>query len=370
MIVFWIVAALLVTFALVSLTAPLVRKRRVAQRARTDYDVAVFADQLKEVDRDIERGLLNDTQAEAARTEIKRRLLVAAGEDTEEVAHKPGGAVASNLGLVLILALLVPAGALGLYRYLGSPQMPDLPLAGRDDPAMREAKQSAEMKRLIGQLEQKMAQNPNDQRGWELLASSYMSQERYADAAQALARVVTLSNRAADALSSYGEALTMANKFSVTPVAKAVFEEALQKDPADPRGAYYLGVHAAQNGDVRKAYDLWTALAARSAPDAPWMAALNEQIARAAGQLGIAPPKMAAPAVGPGPSEADRAAAAQMTDTERDAMIRSMVQRLADRLAEHPDDREGWLKLARAYQVLGETAKAADAQAKAAALAK
>lgn len=370
MIVFWTGVIALIAVSLVFLIAPLVRKRRVAAPPRTEYDVAVFSEQLREVEKDIDRGLLDDTQAESARTEIKRRLLAAAGEDKEEIAHKPGGAVTSNLGLVLLLAIVIPAGALGMYRYVGSPGVADMPLATRTDPALQEAKKRTEITRLVSQLEQKLDANPNNIEGWELLANAYESMERYADSAQALNRIVQLTDRDPEALSAYGEGLTMANKFAVTPVAKAVFEEAYKKDPTDARAPYYLGLAAAQEGDNRKAIDIWTALAQRSTPDAPWMGVLNQQMARAAEKLGIAAPKVAAPVTAPGPTRADMEAAGKMTEDDRGDMIRSMVKRLADRLAENPNDREGWQRLARAYKVLGENDKAIEAQAKADALAK
>lgn len=369
MILFWSVVAVLTAFVLVLLIAPLVRRGRVRAAPRTEYDVAVFRDQLREVEKDLERGLLDETQAEAVRTEVKRRLLAAAGEDREEAAHMPGGTVSSNLGLVLLLAVLVPAGALGLYRYVGAPGTPDMPLVSRTDPAIQKVRDQAEVSRLVGQLEQKLKRVPGDKKGWQLLANAYQALDRFADAAQALNRVVELSDRDADSLSAYGEGLTMANKFTVTPIAKAVFEEALRKDPNDPRAAYYLGLGAAQTGNVKTAHEIWSGLAARSAPDDPWMGVLQEQLTRAARQLGVAPPKMAAP-IAPGPSRADREAARDMSDADRNAMIRSMVQRLADRLAENPDDREGWLRLARAYDVLGEKEKAADARKQAENLAR
>lgn len=370
MVGFWIAAAVMVGVALMMLIAPLVRRRRVTAPARTAYDVAVFKDQLREVDKDLERGLLDDTQATAARTEIKRRLLQVAGEDTQEVAHKPGGAVTSNLLMVVVLALLVPAGALGLYRTVGTPGAADLPLAGRTDPAMKAAKEKAEVNRLLNQLEQRMEEMPDDVRGWRLLAQTYQSRQRFADAAQAASRVVTLTDRAPEALSAYGEALTMANKFTITPIAYAVFSEAYRKDPTESRAAYYIGLYEAQNENFAKARDVWTALAKRSDPDAPWMGLLSEQLSRMAEKMGIAPsPQVAAPSA-PGPSAADVKASQSMSGQDRDAMIRSMVQRLADKLKADPNDREGWLRLSRAYDVLGEAKKAIEARAKADALEK
>ncbi|HUN51057.1 MAG TPA: tetratricopeptide repeat protein, partial [Candidatus Sulfotelmatobacter sp.] len=128
-----------------------------------------------------------------------------------------------------------------------------------------------------------------------------------------------------------------------------------------------------QAGDYKAALDGWLSLAADSAPDAPWMPALRAQLEHVASLMHVklpdplpsstsmaeAPPPAAAPS--PGPSTADIQAAQKLTGDERAQMIRSMVQRLADRLQKQPDDFDGWMRLARAYQVLGEADKAQDA---------
>lgn len=360
--VLWGVAGLMIVVTLIVLLGPLIRRRRRdAAPARTEYDVAVFREQLVEVEKDIERGLLSDEQGVQARTEIKRRLLAAAGDDVEDVSHKPGGNTFGSLALVAVLAFGIPAGALGLYTSIGNPTAPDLPLAERRDKAMEQARQKARMSEMLAKLEAKLQETPNDLKGWRLLGQSYMNVDRFTDAANAFRHVVEVSNRAPDALAAYAEALVIANEGTIIPTAKTLFAEAVQKDPDDVRGVYYLGLAKAQAGDVQGALDDWNALVARAPADATWLGAIKQQIDVASRRLGGTP---AIAGDGAGPSRADMEAAAEMSSDDRQDMIRAMVQRLADKLEANPNDAEGWQRLVRAYQVLGDTAKAQEAQAK------
>ncbi len=374
----WVLIAVLVVGVLLALLAPLWRRGAPPAR-REEYDVTVYKDQLEEVERDLDRGLMNDEQADAARTEIKRRLLAAASQD--EASHgdssqaAPGQPAAARNVLAIALGLLLPLGALTFYLFLGSPNSPAQPFAERAqerDAAEARADQS-DVDAMIRSLEAKLEKNPDDMEGWQLMARSYRSMERFADSAAAFRRLVTLSNRRPDVLLDYGEVLVMARNGVVPPAARALFEEVVAAGHDDPRGRFFLGIAKAQAGDLQGALDDWVGLAETSPADAPWMPVLKERIRKVAADIGVEAPEIAAasPAPGPasgGPSQADMEAAKDMTAQERDDLIRSMVQRLADRLKENPDDAEGWARLARAYQVMGETEKAAEAEKRARAL--
>ena len=360
----WGLIAVLVVGALLALLAPL-RRRGAPPARRDEYDVTVYKDQLEEVERDLERGLMTDEQADAVSTEIKRRLLAAAPHDPVPgpAADRP----AARGGLAVSLGLLLPLGALTLSLFLGTPDAPGQPFAERaaaHDTA-RQAEQP-DVEAMIRQLEERLAKDPDNMKGWHLLARSLRSMERFGDAAAAFRRVVTLSKRRPDVLLDYGEVLVMARKGVVPPAARALFAEVVAAGHDDPRGRFYLAVAKAQAGDLRGALDDWVALAEATPPDAPWMPVVRDRIRKVAADLGITLPEIARAT--PGPSRADMEAAKDMTPEERDAMIRSMVQRLADRLKENPDDAEGWARLAQAYRVLGETEKAAEAEKRAKAL--
>lgn len=393
MIGLWITIAVLTAVALGLLLVPLARRGRAPAPTRAAYDITVYRDQLAEVDRDLERGLLGDDQARAARIEIQRRMLAAGPEDgsggTEEPARpRPRGSVA----VIAAIAAAVPAGAVGLYLYLGSPGAPGQPFAERGTAtADAGAGDRDGLRAVVGRLAERLLRNPDDLNGWLLLARSYMTLEHYDDAANAFRRAMGLSDNRADIAAGYAEAVALGDGGPITPEVRQIFEGVFAAEPGNTKARYYLGLAKAQQGDVRGALQDWVDLRVLSPPDAPWHPVLEQQIERAARALDIDPATVepspgavalagarppfrgtapgAPPATSPaGPSRADREAATRMSDEERAAMIRSMVKRLAGRLEENPGDREGWFRLARAYEVLGEMEKAGEARARAEAL--
>ena len=395
MIGLWITIAVLTAVALGLLLVPLARRGRAPAPTRAAYDITVYRDQLAEVDRDLERGLFGDDQAHAARIEIQRRMLAAGPEDgsggTEEPARpRPRGSVA----VIAAIAVAVPAGAVGLYLYLGSPGAPGQPFAERGTAtagADAEAGDQEGLRAVVGRLAERLLRNPDDLNGWLLLARSYMTLEHYDDAANAFRRAMGLSDNRADIAAGYAEAVALGDGGPITPEVRQIFEGVFAAEPGNTKARYYLGLAKAQQGDVRGALQDWVDLRVLSPPDAPWHPVLEQQIERAARALDIDPATVepspgavalagarppfrgtapgAPPATSPaGPSRADREAATRMSDEERAAMIRSMVKRLAGRLEENPGDREGWFRLARAYEVLGEMEKAGEARTRAEAL--
>ncbi|MFB3134924.1 MAG: c-type cytochrome biogenesis protein CcmI [Rhodospirillales bacterium] len=395
MIGLWITIAVLTAVALGLLLVPLARRGRAPAPTRAAYDITVYRDQLAEVDRDLERGLFGDDQAHAARIEIQRRMLAAGPEDgsggTEEPARpRPRGSVA----VIAAIAVAVPAGAVGLYLYLGSPGAPGQPFAERGTATGKAdagAGDRGGLRAVVGRLAERLLRNPDDLKGWLLLGRSYMTLEHYDDAANAFRRAMGLSDNRADIAAGYAEAVALGDGGPITPEVRQIFEGVFAAEPGNTKARYYLGLAKAQQGDVRGALQDWVDLRVLSPPDAPWHPVLEQQIERAARALDIDPATVepspgavalagarppfrgtapgAPPATSPaGPSRADREAATRMSDEERAAMIRSMVKRLADRLEENPGDREGWFRLARAYEVLGEMEKAGEARARAEAL--
>jgi len=387
-----IAMAVLAAVVGLALAGPLLR-RNPAPAARAEYDMTVFRDQLKEIERDAAQGLLDAETAEAARLEVQRRMLAA---DTELQAGS--GAAAGSGGPRRLTAVLIGAGvplaAAALYIVLGSPTQPDQPFAARDLPAEQVAAQTAarpeanpEMTAMVGRLAERLQGNPDDIEGWLLLGRSYISMERFADALNAFARARKIADGRTDVEIAYAEALILTGQMKVTDDAAAIFRAVRDKAPFDPKARYYLGLKKAQAGDVKGALQDWADLVAISSEDAPWVPVVRQQIARAAEELKIdpltitmsedarmllaqqppvlrpstpimPPAETAGPNAQPGPSREQMEAAQDMTAEDRDAMIRGMVQRLAERLKENPDDLAGWTRLERAYRVLGDTAKA------------
>ncbi len=388
MIGLWIGIAVVTLAAVAWLLVPLARQAAASTATRADYDLSIYRDQLAEVERDLDRGVLPAEQADAARTEIKRRMLAATpAEAAPSEAESSDGIGGINRLVMGVIAVVLPAGALGFYLLQGSPDLPGMPFAERATERAtaeqasphQDGTQAQNMEILVGRLAERLLNNPKDVQGWMLLGRSYMTMGRFADAANAYRRAVNLNNTDLRIGTSYAEALVQANGGTVMPEAHQIFAAALDADPRNVQARYYLGAEKAQKGDMRSALQDWVDVVSLAPPDAPWLPSLKNQVARTAQELGVdlagmkpspelgslphpaAPPAVMPPPAAssaPAPDDAQRKAAAEMTDEERQEMIRTMVERLAERLKDEPDDLEGWQRLARAYEVLGERDKA------------
>jgi cytochrome c-type biogenesis protein CcmH len=364
----WILAGLLSAGVVALLAIPFLRGRPTA--AADHPDLAVYRDQLAELEREVGRGLLPETEAASARLEIQRRLLAAAGKEGPAAEMEQERARPRNRAvLAALLLLLLPAAAIAIYLDIGSPDLPALPFAARASTAAQDQQMAA----LVDQLKARMTAHPEDPRGWILLAESEGQLGRYAESAddygRAMARLEASHKPVPAALSSLrGEALTAAADGQVTPAAKAAFNAALTIDPKDARARFYMALADSQGGHLDTALAQWVALEAESPADAPWRAMLAAQIDATARKLGRDPaslpgrkppppaPEAGAPSSGPtaeGPTAEDMAKAAAMTPEQRAAFIGSMVSGLAARLKDHPEDIDGWLRLADAYDKLG-----------------
>ncbi len=367
--ILWAVLGAMTVVALALVLPPLLRRQRETA-AGASHDIEVYRHQLSELERDQERGLLTPAEATAARTEIERRLLRAA--DDVEGTLATGGASGSKARVTaVVIAVLLPVLAGIVYIGLGAPGLPGAPFAERDQSA---GTALAELEARARSLEKSIAENPHDPSRWLDLAQTLRSLRRFAASADAFARVVALGDNRATLHAAQGEMLVMAADGQVTPQARAAFDTALTQEPREPRARFYMALAALQSGDPEQAVRLWLALEAETAADAPWRPILERRIRetaeahdidvaalRAAQSDGAASPT--------GPSKEAVEAAREMTPEQRAEMIRGMVERLAARLADKPDDLEGWRRLGRAYAVLGEADKSADAYGKAAALA-
>lgn len=356
--IFWLLAGALTSLVVAVLLVPMLR-RRDGGPERAAYDQVVYRDQLLELEKDRERGLLPEAEAEAARREIERRLLSsdasAAKPASPGAAEPPEGAEKRRAGswgqrlAVAFVVLLLPLAGLGLYLKFGSPGLPGLPFAERQNGS------GEEVKMLVAQLEKRLADNPGDAEGWLILARVYERTGRYGNAAGAYRRIIALGRGGAEVQASLGEVLVAAAGGQIGRDARLAFAESIRIDPRNPRARYYAGLAMAQDGRVSEALEVWRRLVQDAPPDAPWRALVEQQIANAAQSLGQAPPETAGPTEGPrGPSAADVEAMQDLSPEDRTAFIRSMVEGLAARLEEQPDDPDGWLRLARSYAVLGE----------------
>jgi cytochrome c-type biogenesis protein CcmH len=344
----WFVLALMTAAAMFAVLWPLARRARSAQPAAGD--VAVYRDQLDELARDRAAGLIAEAEAHAARAEIARRLIAAADAGEAAAADAPRSPRWRRRAVMLAALTVLPFGAAALYLFLGAPHLPGAPLAARlDAPAQERSIDS-----LVVQVEAYLQHNPEDGRGWDVLAPVYMRLGRFEDAVAARRNALRLNGADAGREADLGEALTAAANGIVTQEAKAAFERALKQDPGEVKARYFVGLAAEQDGKSAEAAAVWRGLLASAPAQAPWTEPVRRSLARvdSASGIGLA-----------GPSVEDMAAAANLPPDERATMVRGMVARLAARLQQDGSDLEGWLRLMRAYTVLGEPEKAKTAAA-------
>ncbi len=233
--------------------------------------IAVYRDQLEELDRDVKRGILPETEAASARIEISRRLLAAADADPQESSISP---LRQNRAIGLGIAAALPLFVLGLYLTMGSPGLSGQPYAER----LAQPLAQLPVEGLVARLEQRLKEEPDDAQGWRLIAPVYLQLGRYGDAITAFGTIMQLEGRDADALAGLGEALTLSGDGLVPPPARQAFEAALGEDPKHARARFYLALSKAQRGDIAEALADWNALLVDAPEGAPWAAAVRAQV--------------------------------------------------------------------------------------------
>jgi cytochrome c-type biogenesis protein CcmH len=346
----WIFA-LMTAAALCAVIWPLARARRLAAGPS---DLAVYRDQLEEIERDRADGRIGHDEFEAARVEVSRRLLAAANADGQ-TPSAIGDGRRRRITAMGAAAIAIPLIAVPLYGLLGSPDLP-----GR---ALSSEEHANSIAGIIARIESHLEEEPSDGRGWEVVAPVYMKLERYDDAVKARRNALNLLGATPAREVDLGEALTAAAGGVVTAEAKQAFDRAIAGDGDSFKAMFYLGLAAQQDGKSGEAVRIWRDLIGKSPPDAPWLTVVRESMSRVEGteapQGTQAPQGPVASAVrAPGPTAADVAAASNMTADERNQFIRARVEGLAARLHQDGSDVDGWLRLLNAYMVLGERDKA------------
>ena len=349
--IFWAILSAMTLATLAFVALPFLTRARGERRGD---DVAIYKDQLAEIERDLAAGRIAPEEAEAARIEVSRRLLKAAGRETAGEAEPPAVARGRRTAAIAFVALALPAVAAALYHRLGAPwEALPRPAAAAKGPG------GLSLAEMVAKVEAHIRDNPNDGRGYEVLAPVYMRLGRFDAAIGAWRKAIDLLGDAPLRDAGLGEALVGQAQGDVTPEARKTFDKALALDAGSVPARYYLALAAMQDGKRDDARRMWTDMLAGAPQDAPWTAPVRRALAELDSQQtpADAPTKAAAP----GPGVGDVAAAAKMGEGERNAFIRSMVARLADRLKQNGDDPEGWARLVRAYGVLGQKDRADEA---------
>lgn len=355
---FWILALGLALITIILLLRPLFTRSVDGDVAAIgSYDSEVYKDQLQEIDRDVDAGLLSEKEAELARVEISRRLIGAAQSGDPQ---KPDTAI-SFIAVIPMVLLFIVSSAF-IYTLVGKPDIPNQPLAFRAMPQGTEQAMRAipdDLAQMVAEAEAHLVQNPDDGRGWDVLAPIYYRNGAFLKAQDAFAKAIALEGSTANRHSGLGEAIMRAQEGVVTLEAKSNFERALQLDPNDPRANFFLALSLMQEGKNVQAIAAFEDFGRRSPAGAPWVDAIKAQIAIMKGVTLAEIELETAPEVsgdtGPlgNPNAEDIKAAAELSAQDRMAMISSMVTSLDAKLKEEPNNFEGWQRLIRSFKVLG-----------------
>ncbi|KKJ76042.1 hypothetical protein WH95_14820 [Kiloniella litopenaei] len=376
--IFWAIIGTLTALSLLVLIKPLAKKAESAPADTAESDLAVYKDQLTEIDKDLKAGNIAEAQAEIARIEIQRRILNAGQEQSATTKGQP---LSPNTmkGLLACLIVIFPIAGLSLYMYLGQPGIPGMPLAERDITAERMAiaqqqndQRNQEMMGLAEKLRARLENEPQNLEGWMLLGSTYAEIGQFSLAEKVFRQAMENNPPNPMIYSALGEMMVAQAEGQVSSDALELFRKTLELDPRDPRGLFYSGLALTQAGANEDALKIWLTLRTYTSAADPWLPILDSQIVELAKQeqmnpgklLASYPPQEAAEqqeTAQSGPSAEDMAAAAELSATERTEMINGMVERLAERLSETPDDLKGWIQLARSYHTLGRSADVLEA---------
>jgi cytochrome c-type biogenesis protein CcmH len=326
----WIAIAIVLGLSLFVLLRAL-RVRPVA--VETTVDAAFYREQQAEIDRQLALGQIGAAEAETARLEASRRLLAATRAAPRALRASDR---ARKLAVVTVL-LAIPAVALPLYARIGSPDVPEAPLAARldADPARMD------LPTALARIEQHLAEKPEDGRGYAVVAPVYMRIGRYDDAVRSYASALRLLPETATLQADYGEALTAVQQGIVNADARKAFERALALAPGLLKARFYLARAAEQDGDKAKALAMLGEMRGGTR-DPAQLARLEQEIVRLGGASAV--PK-------------GGEAIAALPQAEQQQQIRAMVDGLDARLAADGGSAEEWSRLVRAYVVLRETGK-------------
>jgi cytochrome c-type biogenesis protein CcmH len=328
--ILWPIFALMTVGAVIAVWWPLARRQ---ESVRSGSDIAVYRDQLDEIDRDEAANLIGTAEAEAARVEVSRRLIAAA--ETAKAASfvaAPGPAGPYRRATLAAGIVLLPLAAGLTYFSLGSPNFVPVSMGAANDGQLL----PAGIENTVAEVETYLESNPRNGRGWELLAPVYLRLGRFDDAVKARRNALEIFGPDAARLGDLGEAMVMAAGSVVTAEAKGMFERANAADSEDVMAQYYLGLSAKQDGRRDEAEKRWRALLSRAPEGAPWLPLIKNALARIDEKN---------PSVAVEPPEHNRGA------------IDAMVERLAERLKKDGSDVQGWVQLVRSYRVLGKTDK-------------
>ena len=343
---FWAIAIALVILVGGCLYVPFKRAQSV-----TDGSAALFAAleaELSEIERDRGERFAHTHEAEAARAEVARRMF--ALEREENIKQSRASSPLPNWAYAF---LLIPILAVPTYLMLGAPEYDDQRMAMRIDGPQIAAQN--EISDLVDRVETRLRAAPDDARGWAVIAPVYVRLGRIDDAIEAYGKAAEFSTapavERANFLANQGELMVSLTQGDVSEVAAKIFVNAIALDPDNEKALFFDAIYTEQTEPAEIALANWRGLVEQfSDQNPPWLSIARERTGQTE-QNNVAPQMSSSEARGP---DADAVAAAQdMAPEDRMAMIGSMVEGLAEKLASDPNDVDGWVRLMRSYVVLG-----------------
>ena len=368
----WILGAL-ACFIFIGLIARSIFTPRDLDSGVASKDLLIYKDQLVEVEKDLEKGVLSKSERDAARIEVSRRILSA---DKRSKLEKQTVSISQNHNklITFIILIFILAGSFSIYAFLGNPSLPDMPLQARlaeikENRSQRISQEEAELLvpdeiieapsdylALVSKLRIAMKERPNDIQGLRLLALHEFRLGKYRSARKAHLKIINVLGETATAkdLIDFAEVMIVATNGYVSPEAEFILRRGLEMKPNDGRARYYSGLSMAQSGRPDVTLRLWENLLDEGPDDAPWIPLIKEQIVDVARLVGV---NLAQDQL-PGPTSEQINSAETMSDIDRKEMIQGMVSSLSNRLANEGGTVNEWARLIRALGVLGETANA------------
>lgn len=357
MTVFIASTALLTLLAVAWFVRPLLRAAQRDGVSSQRLNAEIYRDQLKTLERDLARGAISGADFEATRDELQLRLL----DDTDAPGAPARSGTAgfwSGRGTALLLALLLPLGAAAMYGWLGSPRS--------IDPVRAHAADEAQVAKMIDDLAARLKANPDNPKGWAMLARSLKVMGRMPEADAAYARTGALLQTDPDLMADYADLLAVRAGGNLDGRPMALIEQALALNPQHPMALMLAGVGAYRQGNYAGAVKRWETLLAVVEPGSADATQLEADIADARAKGGMKPATGTRSALAAASAAAPSAPGAAGAGAPPDAaQVAQMVERLAARLKTTPDDLAGWARLARSYKVMGRLPEAEEAYARA-----
>lgn len=336
----WIGIVLLTFGAAALALRPLLRRR--AERTSLDHAIRFYETRRAEMRRQVEAGLITPAECEAFEAEQARRLIALGRQDQGRRDVADGESVRRRKMVAMVLLAGLPLVAVPLYLKVGRPGMPDQPLAARiSEP------RNMQMAEALQRIEAHLTKNPNDAKGFEVVAPVYLQAGRFDDAAFAYRRVIALSGETAERLADLGEALVAGQSGVVSADAKAAFRRAVELDSTFAKARFYMALAAEQDGDIAGAVQQLQALSA-ALEEGPGKMRVEAELDRFRAD-GKAPPREGGPGIAALPAD------------ERAKAIEGMVEGLAERLKSSGGNLNEWQRLIQARMVLDQREKAAEA---------